>query len=146
MFGLIVAAAIFMFYFLNSSEDQSLYILAAMTLPFLWYWHWFWTVCKGLLVGILGVLGLIVGFSSDKEAKRVGIILTLSSPLLMIVFSITSALFIASVYCLSQGLNSTEGLVNERYAIVGAVLYGIGVLTQIVFKGTGSAASSKNKD
>jgi len=139
MFGLIVASIIFMFYFINSPEDQNLYSLMALTLPFLWYWHCFFAFCKGILVFVLGGLGLVTTSvaGSDKNAKRAGIALILSSPILMVIFTISSVVFIGSVYCLSQGLDSTNGIVNERYAIVGAILYGIGILFQISTRGTG---------
>lgn len=135
MFGLVIAAMIFVVTLFNTSDDVTVLVPIAATFPFLWYWHWVWTGIKAVFAGTLAMLGL-AGLIRGKETviQGGGLALFALSPLIFIAISITSALFLTAVYCMDRGLTAGGDMVSQKYFVTGCALYGIGILVQLTTK------------
>jgi len=141
MFGLAIAAVIFMCSFLFSGGDATALQCVAAGLPFLWYWHWTWCVIKIGFGLCLGLVGLFAVGALDGKDRVAGLALMALSPLVLVLMCVTSALYIGGVYSLQQGIVEGE-VASQQHVIVGCVLYGIGVLFQLLSK----SSTSTKKD
>lgn len=139
MFGLILSAIYVACQVLFSNAQP----LSAFenTLGFLWVWHMTFAVLKAIVWLIIPVIGAIFGFVGDSNEKLAGITAVVLSPLLLIMMSITSILFLGGVYALDSGIQNGE-IVNQNHVVVGAILYFLGVLFNVGNK----SSSSKRKD
>ena len=99
------------------------------TLPFLWYWHFTFAIVKFIIWLLILLFGAAVASSNDRE-KMAGFAILAASPFLLVLFSISSALFLCGVYGLDSGIQEGS-VVNQSHVVVGSVLYGLAVLLQM---------------
>lgn len=139
MFGLIIAAFIFLFGFLADDSDQPALYFVASTFGFLWVWHWIWASVKAVVACGIGVLGLIAAGTGNAW----GLAILFASPVIVVLMLISSALFLSAVYCLQLGISVDTGeVISEKHLISGVVIYGIGCLIQLGSK----VSTSSSKD
>lgn len=139
MFSLILAALYVACRVLFSNAEP----LAAFenTLGFLWYWHMTFTVLKVIIWLAVPVIGGIFGVAGNSDEKFAGIAAVILSPLLLVLMTITSVLFLGGVYALDSGIQNGE-VVNQNHLVIGAILYFLAVLAQL--RRTSTSSSSKD--
>ena len=135
MFGLVLAAIYVAFHVLFSNSE----LLSAFekTLPFLWYWHMIFTVFKAIVWILLPICGVFLSVAGDHKEKVAGVGMLVASPILLIVFSVSSILFLLGVYGIDSGIEDGS-IKNQSHVIIGFVLYFLGILVSKSSKATNS--------
>lgn len=138
MFALILAAMVVACQMLFSNREP----LAAIesVLPFVWYWHIMWLVTKFFFWLLMPLVGIISAGADDDRAKMGGWIILAASPFVLFGLMLKSVLFLGGVYAIDSGIQMGE-IVNQSHLVVGCILYGLAILSQVMFK---TSSSSKN--
>jgi hypothetical protein len=136
MSGLIFAALYVAFKVLFSNTEPVAAV--EMTLSFLWYWHMTFAVIKAIIWIFIPIFGgLMLGAGNDKE-KAAGAAIIAVSPIFLVLFSISSALFLCGVYGVNSGIQDGS-VINQSHVVVGLILYGLAVLLQMKSKNSSNS-------
>ena len=145
MFGLVLAALYVGCCVIFSNADAT--TSAGQTTTFLYIWHGVISTLVFLLTLLIPLIGLLVLIFGKGGEKVAGAGLIFYYPVLLVMLLIGTALFIGGTYCFETSLewdaNGVATVKDTSRAIVGGVLYGVGILFQLARRGV---SASKKKD
>lgn len=128
MFGLILALIYVAFDVLMT--ETGVVESVEGVLPFLWYWHMTFAVMKLCCWLIMPLIGTLLGLNGGSDDRWVGLTIVAISPLFLLLVSISSVLFLTSVYAVDAALNN--GVVtNQGKLILGGIMYGLATMLQV---------------
>jgi len=125
MFGLVLAAIYVAFHVLFSNMEPL--VAVEKTLPFLWGWHMIFAVFKTVVWMLFPILGSILAFAGDNKEKATGVGLLAATPIFLIIFSLSSTLFLLGVYGVDSGIEGGS-INNQSHVVIGSILYFLAIL------------------